>query len=392
MTRGYIKTLKAIQVYPCEISFTFRDSSETASLEQVLELREEAWFSRGVALADQCNQHIVAASIRACNRLRQAAGFNHQIIAVACSVEHAERLSVLYREAGMAALEIHSKQSKATQRFVLQQLRAGKIDTIIQVQMLGEGFDHPALSVAAIFRPFRSLSPYVQFVGRIMRVIRQGHPAHPDNRGYVISHVGMNTERHWEQFRELDGDDQELWAELIRGNNKQPSNSITLHEDDQVTDQEPAARIEMSVDWERVGDTAVSSYAVIDTQLPPEFPHQSHQDLHVPTVVGPQERRRQAHSRLKSEVESSIRQTLNRIRVHGLGKQVSRLHPMLRSQNNWCATRYWIYYNLNRSIGRKPKAGKDWTLEEIETALERLPAILDHFIAQYQQRYSRRSW
>jgi DNA repair protein RadD len=29
----------------------------------------------------------------------------------------------------------------------------------IQVQMLGEGFDHPKLSVAAIFRPFRSLAP-----------------------------------------------------------------------------------------------------------------------------------------------------------------------------------------------------------------------------------------
>ena len=26
------------------------------------------------------------------------------------------------------------------------------------VQMLGEGFDHPKLSVAAIFRPFRSLA------------------------------------------------------------------------------------------------------------------------------------------------------------------------------------------------------------------------------------------
>ena len=31
--------------------------------------------------------------------------------------------------------------------------------------MLGEGFDHPQLSVAAIFRPFRSLAPYLQFVG-----------------------------------------------------------------------------------------------------------------------------------------------------------------------------------------------------------------------------------
>ena len=47
--------------------------------------------------------------------------------------------------------------------------------------MLGEGFDHPKLSVAAIFRPFRTLAPYIQFVGRIMRVVVQNDPTHPDN-------------------------------------------------------------------------------------------------------------------------------------------------------------------------------------------------------------------
>jgi DNA repair protein RadD len=39
--------------------------------------------------------------------------------------------------------------------------------------MLGEGFDHPKVSVAAIFRPFRSLAPYIPFVGRIMNVVVQ---------------------------------------------------------------------------------------------------------------------------------------------------------------------------------------------------------------------------
>ena len=64
---------------------------------------------------------------------------------------------------------------------VIQRLKEGLLDCIMQVQMIGEGFDHPHLSVAAIFRPFRSLSPYVQFVGRIMRVIVQNDPRHPDN-------------------------------------------------------------------------------------------------------------------------------------------------------------------------------------------------------------------
>ena len=33
--------------------------------------------------------------------------------------------------------------------------------------MLGEGFDHPYLSVASVFSIFASLAPFVQFVGRI---------------------------------------------------------------------------------------------------------------------------------------------------------------------------------------------------------------------------------
>jgi hypothetical protein len=102
---------------------------------------------------------------------------------------------------------------------VLERLRLGQLDCIIQVQMLGEGFDHPRLSIAAIFRPFRSLAPYIQFVGRVMRVVVQNDPDHPDNQGYIVSHVGLNNEARWDEFRELDLEDQALLQEWLRGQN-----------------------------------------------------------------------------------------------------------------------------------------------------------------------------
>ena len=102
---------------------------------------------------------------------------------------------------------------------VLERLRLGQLDCIIQVQMLGEGFDHPRLSIAAIFRPFRSLAPYIQFVGRVMRVVVQNDPDHPDNRGYIVSHVGLNNEARWDEFRELDLEDQALLQMWLRGQN-----------------------------------------------------------------------------------------------------------------------------------------------------------------------------
>jgi superfamily II DNA or RNA helicase len=70
----------------------------------------------------------------------------------------------------MEAREIHSDMPPEKRDRILDELKLGLIDCIVQVQMLGEGFDHPPLSVAAILRPYRSLSAYMQFVGRIMRV------------------------------------------------------------------------------------------------------------------------------------------------------------------------------------------------------------------------------
>src|SRR5205807_2631578 len=78
------------------------------------------------------------------------------------------------------------------------------------------------LSVAAIFRPFRSLSPYIQFVGRAMRVNVQRAPTHPDNEGIIVSHVGLNIDRHWDDFKAIDRDDQELVNEWLGADDAAP--------------------------------------------------------------------------------------------------------------------------------------------------------------------------
>jgi hypothetical protein len=81
--------------------------------------------------------------------------------------------------------------------------------------MLGEGFDHPWLSVAAVCSVFSNLSPFIQFVGRIMRVI-PGQPKHGvANRGTVIYHAGSNIARRWSEFREFSAADQLLFDELL---------------------------------------------------------------------------------------------------------------------------------------------------------------------------------
>lgn len=215
--KGYIKRLKASYVAPSTIELGFSDErGKSYTLDEVLKLKEEEWFSRGVALARLCNQHIVDNSLEKLEELRQS-GTQHQLIAVACSINHAKEIRSLYKERGFSAEVIHSKQSPDEQEAIIASLKNGTLDCIIQVQMLGEGFDHPKLSVAAIFRPFRSLAPYIQFVGRIMRVIVHNDPMHPDNLGHIVTHLGMNLDERLKEFKQFENDDQTFWDKVIGG-------------------------------------------------------------------------------------------------------------------------------------------------------------------------------
>lgn len=214
---GYIKRLKASYVAPASISLDFADDKgKTYSLDDVLKLKDETWFSRGVALAMPCNQHIVDTSLEKLTALRQS-GTQHQLVAVACSISHAQKIRSLYRERGFNADVIHSRQKPEEKDRVLRELRNGILDCIVQVQMLGEGFDHPKLSVAAIFRPFRTLGPYVQFVGRIMRVVVQNDATHPDNLGHIVTHLGMGLDKRVQEFRQFENDDQAFWRDVVSG-------------------------------------------------------------------------------------------------------------------------------------------------------------------------------
>lgn len=73
------------------------------------------------------------------------------------------------------------------------------------------------LSVAAIFRPYRSLSPYIQFIGRILRLADPQSPDSPGNRVYVVSHVGLNDARWWDDFANFDAGDDAFVKEYLAG-------------------------------------------------------------------------------------------------------------------------------------------------------------------------------
>lgn len=206
MAKGYVKSLRNIEYIPEQLLLTIdKDETKQYTVEQLLELglRDEDWIRRSVAFSKECSESVVKESIKLLeNKRRDTSKVPHKIIAVACSIDHAEEIKQLYIENGYRAEVIHSKQMPEKQDETKQNIENHRLDVIIHVAMLGEGYDHPYLSIAAIFRPFRSELPYEQFIGRVLRVIPEKEVEKTDdNIADIVSHHNLQLADLWEKYK-----------------------------------------------------------------------------------------------------------------------------------------------------------------------------------------------
>ena len=187
---GYVKSLKAVVLNPNTLRYVRREDGQEVevSLDEVRRLGEQdADFRRSIVTSEETLNTIVDASIRELDKLRNAAGETRlKVIASALNYEHCRQIVEAYRARGRRADYVHSRENGPANQRVMQRLENHELDVIVQVRKLGEGFDHPLLAVAAVFSIFANLSPFVQFVGRIMRVIKQNAPGDVLNHGTVV--------------------------------------------------------------------------------------------------------------------------------------------------------------------------------------------------------------
>jgi superfamily II DNA or RNA helicase len=190
---GYVKRLRAKMLRPTELRYVDRSDGQERIIgpDEVRALGEaDADFRRGIVMSDETLGSIVDQSIAELRRLRQETGEQRlKIIASALNLDHCIQITEAFRARGMRAAYVHSREAQANER-VFQQLDNHELDAIVQARMLGEGFDHPYLAVAMVGSIFANLSPFVQFVGRIMRAVEQNAPGHLLNQGVVVFHVG----------------------------------------------------------------------------------------------------------------------------------------------------------------------------------------------------------
>jgi len=387
--KGYIKRIKASYVAPSEIEFTAKGTTKTYNLEEVLQMKEKDWFSRGIALSDVCNQSIVDNSLEKLEQLRET-GTHHQLIAVACTVDHARKIRALYEARGFSADVIYGELEEEKKKTIKRRLTSGELDCIVQVQMLGEGFDHPKLSVAAIFRPFRTLAPYIQFVGRVLRVIVQNNPTHPDNYGHVVTHAGMNLDVRLQEFKLFENDDQKFWDSVISGQEPELPPHVTSG----------AARM-------RLSEPAVANYEIVDSLIEEEFTTAEDEDIireleekleslgldpagardmvlskskestfspaAEPFKILPQREWEQLRKGLHDQVNRTATLLINRLNIPRAGRDM--IKKGVRAGNNYTACVTLLNKELKKA---NPKNRKDWTTEEFKNSHDSLEGLLNN--------------
>ena len=403
MLAGYIKQIHSINVAPSEIYFTYKGDTKHHTLAEVMTLREESWFRKGVALAPECNVHIVEASIQRMLELRAKTGQKQQIIAAACSIDHARQVRVLYEQRGLKAREIYSEMDPDKQQRVMQELEDLQIDCIVQVQMLGEGFDHKPLSVAAVFRPFRSLSPYVQFVGRIMRVMFERDQDNVANHGYVVSHVGLNNDGNWRDFREFDLEDQQVFREWLESQNGEAPDPDATEGGGRPRrfDEDMLVHGELLSDFVRQSFLDPTDDRIIDRILDAIIPGIGipFRDLMTPSqardmlakaqlrmlggdahqaIPVSQHRRRQVSKKLLADRPKAVAaRVVKDLKLAPAGREVGRLIPEAKGTNNLISVLRLIQKSVNLQLGVKEMERNKATASAAEATVEQLDRIGD---------------
>ena len=119
--------------------------------------------------------HDRAVAERAVERLRTDLddGHDHLLMARVNTISRAPEVVGIYRAIApeLQPVILHSAHPAAERRASLAAIRDRRSRVIVCVNMLGEGFDLPALKVAAIHDAHKSLGVTLQFVGRFSRSV-----------------------------------------------------------------------------------------------------------------------------------------------------------------------------------------------------------------------------
>jgi superfamily II DNA or RNA helicase len=369
---GYVKKLKAIVLNPQTLKYVRSDGGEEieVSLEDVIKLGEaDSDFRKSIVTSKETLETIVNASIRELDHIRSTTGDNrHKIIASALNYAHCHQIVSAYEARGRKAGFVHSKADNVENERILKKLENNDLDVIVQVRKLGEGFDHKYLSVAAIFSIFANLSPFVQFVGRIMRVIEQNNSDSLLNQGTVIFHAGSNIQRQWTDFQEFSQADQEYFQQLLPLEGLDFSNSSEIEiVPTQYTQTTNPVEIKgqsgvVMQEIPLISDDSEALKAIEYLRSKGYTAEQVSQVMLQPVPINKQNIRRASRTELDNQIKNAAGKLLAERHINPGGKELDNNHL---DRTNFVIVKSEIDKAVNRFVDRHEGSRQDFTQDQL---------------------------
>lgn len=119
-------------------------------------------------------------------------------VAFAAGVENSKHIAAQFRAAGIPAEHVDGSMPNEERDAAVERFRRGETLVLSNADLFGEGFDVPAIEAAILLRPTKSLSLYLQQVGRALRPFPGKVEAIIlDHAGNSLTHGLPDDEREW---------------------------------------------------------------------------------------------------------------------------------------------------------------------------------------------------
>ncbi len=164
----------------------------------------------GIVAANQ--DHIMTAGAL---KFWEELAYDRQTIVYAISVDHAHNLTTVFRNAGVPATALLGSTKDKERAALIAGFKNGIFRVLVNVAVATEGFDLPDASCVVITRPTKSLTLYLQMVGRGLR-------PKEDSGNCLILDLAANAELHG-----LPEDDRE-WSLEPRAAQEDAGDAVTV--------------------------------------------------------------------------------------------------------------------------------------------------------------------
>ncbi len=164
----------------------------------------------GIEAANQ-NNIMTAGALR----FWQEHALDRQTIVYAVSVSHAHNLAAVFRDAGVPTAVILGDTEGKDRAGIITAFKHGMFKVLVNVAVATEGFDLPDASCVVITRPTKSLTLYLQMVGRGLRPKENGGNC-------LVLDLAANSE-----FHGLPAEDRE-WSLEPRGEQEGDGDALTI--------------------------------------------------------------------------------------------------------------------------------------------------------------------